>query len=245
MATRRHLQNAPIREALLDIRSSPTVSFDAIASFASSVAEPVEQIADLWQASMELKVGQGATATPSHTAEMVGKRLDFKGRGEVAQLRTSGFTFSKLPPYGTWEGMTQRAFPLWASYSHAAGIERIDQVAVRYINSLQFTLPVTDFESLLLAPPQIPADLPQELAGFMSRVSFKRGEKTATVTQMLEAASADGKEVNFLLDIEVFAPVSLSANDLAALDAAASELRAFKNDVFFGFVTDKAIERYV
>lgn len=246
MATKRHLNNAPIREALVDIRCQPAASLDTVTQFAARIARPGDSVADLWEAMMELKVEQGQQVSPTsfHTATLLGKRIDFADRREVAQVKTIGCTYSRLAPYEKWDSMAERAFDVWGGFVKATRCKTVEQIAVRYINAIQLPMPILDFAEYLSVPPVIPEELPQEVLGFMGRIGFKRGEDVATVTQVLESQTADGNFLNILIDIEVITKCAHSADDLLGIRNTAGRLREFKNDVFFGFVTDKAIERY-
>lgn len=244
MATKRHLEKAPIREALIDIRCQRPARMDIVAGFATGLAGEGDRVSDLWEATMELRVEQQQPPTPSHTAALIGKRIDYGNRREVAQLRTAGCTYSRLAPYDTWEEMADKAFSLWAGFANAVQFETVERIAIRYINSLQLPLPILDFADYLNVPPRIPDGLPQEVLGFMGRIAFKRDEDIATVTQVVESGTLDGKFINFLIDIEVVTKCDHRALDTVAIRTTAERLREFKNDVFFGFVKDPAIERY-
>ena len=246
MAIKRHLDNAPIREALIDIRCPPVASLDTVAQFASSLVKPGDQIADLWEATMEVKLEQGQQLPPtsSHTASLTGKRIDFADRRDVVQLKTTGCTYSRLAPYETWEAMTGQAFEVWGDFVKAVPFEAVERIAVRYVNSIQLPLPILDFATYLTCPPVIPQGLPQEVGLFVSRVSFNREGDIATVTQMIESGTTDGKFLNVLVDIEVATMCNHQAADADGIRTTAKRLREFKNDVFFGFVTDPALERY-
>ncbi|HWH82283.1 MAG TPA: TIGR04255 family protein [Burkholderiaceae bacterium] len=245
MATKRHLNNAPIREALIDIRCQPAASLDAVSQFAGRLVKPGYQIADLWEATMEMKLEQGQPPpAPSHTASLIGKRIDFADRRNVVQLKTTGCTYSRLAPYETWEAMTDHAFEVWGDFVKAVPFEAVERIAVRYINSIQLPLPILDFATYLNCPPVIPQGLPQEVGGFVSRISFSREGDVATVTQMIESGTPGGDFLNILVDIEVATTCSHRAADADSIRTTAKRLREFKNDVFFGFLTDSALERY-
>ena len=195
---------------------------------------------------MEMKLEQGQAPTaPTHTASLTGKRIDFADKKNVAQIKTTGCTYSRLAPYETWEAMTDHAFYIWGEFVSAVRFERVERIAVRYINAVQLPLPIHDFATYLNCPPVIPSGLPQEVDQFVSRVSFRRHLDVATVTQMIESGTHDGKFLNVLVDIEVATTCSHLASDVESIRATAQTLREFKNDVFFGFVTDKVLERYV
>ena len=76
-----------------------------------------------------------------------------------------GFTFSRLKPYETWENLRDEAYRLWQKYREITSPEII-RVALRYINKLEFPLPIKNFSDYLTAAPIVPAELPQGVSSF-------------------------------------------------------------------------------
>lgn len=246
MAKPRHLSRAPIREALIDIQFAPAANLESVAAFAQEAAGVEGSISDLWETKLDLTIGSDGTQH-SNTGTCVGKRIDFPGSKHVVQLRTTGFTFSRLPPYETWEAMSEHALDIGFRYLAAVRPEHVVRLAVRYINTLQIPLPVTAFEEYLTCPPQIPSELPQGLTSFLSRVVIAAPESgdVGVVTQVLEGMTPEGNALSILLDIDASHLCKLNGLQTDKVRAVLDRLRAFKNDAFFGFLEEKAVEQYV
>lgn len=246
MAKPRHLSRAPIREALIDIQFAPAANLESIAAFAQEIAGDAGRISDLWETKLELMIGPDS-AQHSNTGNCVGKRIDFPDSKHVVQLRTTGFTFSRLPPYETWESMSGHALDIAFRYLAAIRPEHVVRLAVRYINTLRIPLPVTAFEDYLTCPPQIPPELPQGVSGFLSRVVITNSQSgdAGIVTQVLEGMTPDGEALSILLDIDVSHPCKLGGLKTDEIRVVLDRLRAFKNDAFFGFLEEKTVEQYV
>ncbi|WP_416760134.1 TIGR04255 family protein [Roseateles sp. So40a] len=248
MATQRHLRNAPIREALIDIRcETPKSPIDLVVAYANKIAVSGSQVNDIWDGEVTFKL-DAAEGEPNslHSATRVGKRVDLpigKHR-DVVQLKARELTFSRLAGYENWESMATPAFECWSGFARSVPMARVDQIAVRYINAIQLPLPIVDFREYLVAPPDIPDGLPQMLRGYMSRVSFGQDDMLANVTQVLEGLTPDGSEASVLLDIEVASPCSMDPLDVGGIREIADRLRNFKNEVFFRYLTEKTLGRY-
>ena len=68
--------------------------------------------------------------------KMNGVRLTSEDGRQVAQLRTDGFSFSRLAPYEDWSTFFAEAGRLWGAYIDIAEPRRTTGVAVRYINQI-------------------------------------------------------------------------------------------------------------
>lgn len=243
MATRRHLDRAPIQEALIDIRFEPPVVSTLVDSMAGEFAKPNGTVHDLWETTFELRGGsEPQTTQTTQTGVRAGKRIDF-GKN-VVQLRTTGFTFSRLAPYQDWEAMSLDAANLWQRYLKAAGEVAIIRLAVRYINVLNLQLPMGDFKEFLNSPPAVPEPLPQAVSSFMTRVVSvdQASNDHAAVTQVFEGLSPGSQEFKLILDIDVFHPCSFGGLDFTQISTVLARLRDLKNDVFFEYLTDKSLE---
>ncbi|WP_081054585.1 TIGR04255 family protein [Burkholderia vietnamiensis] len=245
MAEIRHLANAPIREAIIDIQFVPDVAIEAVDSFAANFASANDRVSDLWSSTLELQV-ESTGVRQSQVGARVGKRIDLYDGKHIVQLRTSGFTFSRLPPYERWEVMSEHALGIWQKYLEAMKPTGISRLATRFINSIEIALPITDFGDFLEYPPEVPDSLPQGVMSFINRVTFAAPSADfTTVTQMLEGMSPDQKSVTILLDIDAAHSAPTPITDLLQAAPILNRLRDTKNKAFFGFLKDKALEPYL
>lgn len=246
MARRRFLRNAPIREAIIDVRITPTIDPSKLATLAEGLKQTFPKQDTLRQGTFGFEIASGELKPSTIESGVRGRLLASEDGKYVLQMRSDGFTFSRLPPYETWERMRQNAKPLWDTYVAAAGASTVSRIAVRYINVMPLPLPIGDFDEYLTAPPQVPAALPQELAGFFSRVIIvsRNIDALAVVTQALEPQAE--QKVPVILDIDVYREVPAaewSASDPRIWDTL-DQLREFKNQVFFECITEKTAELF-
>lgn len=246
MAIPRHLDNAPIREGLINLQFEP-VSLEAVEGFSKGIASSYGNVLDIWNHAFELQVGQAAPTRNERSAH--GRRFDNPKNGppHVVLAQRNSFTYSRLQPYGDWDDLRGAARPLWDKFVAAARPSRVTRVAVRYINSMVLPLqPGEDFSKYLTASPQIPAALPQEVSGFLQRVVTRDAlGNLAVVTQAFEGAQTAGSsDITVIMDIDVFRNTQLKpeADEIwGILDS----LRDFKNRIFFEHLTEAAVELFV
>ena len=243
MARRRFLRNAPIREAIIDLKVAPAVDPTKLAPLFESLKERFPKQEVLQQRTFGFEFGPGELRSSRIDGGAQGGRLTSADGRYIVQLRVDGFTLSRLPPYETWEAMREVAQPLWNDYLRHSQTEKVTRAAVRYINVMDLPLPIRDFKDYLSAPPEIPAALPQELGGFFSRVVIVHRELdvAGVVTQALETAY-DNK-VQVILDIDVFREgrqTDWRVNDPSVWDTL-ERMRDFKNQIFFESITEKTV----
>jgi len=242
MAKYRHLNNAPIVEAIIDFRVKLASNFD-VTGFASlketlhvdypRVQEPREFIAGV----------QFAGTQVQQVLEDKGLRgYFFRSADEknVVQFRKDGFTFSRLKPYTEWEAVLGEAKRLWDLYRAASSPELVTRIALRYINQLSIPLPIKGFADYLTAPPTLPETLPQGLSQFMTRmvVCDAATDIWANITQALPP-STKPNEVTIILDIDVYKQRE-SGFEESNIWPMFEQLRTLKNQIFFDSISEKA-----
>ena len=134
---REHLSRAPLREALIDIQFEPRVSLDAVDRFVVALGDAARSRADLWEASFGVE-GEGDGRPPKTRMGqiVVGRRLELKQGPYVLQCRLTGFTLSRLSPYGEWNDLRTEARRLWTEFRKHIERVTVNRIAVRYINEL-------------------------------------------------------------------------------------------------------------
>lgn len=247
MARKRHLPNAPITEALIDLRVRPREELvpDQLrdASDRLRAMYPTVEEKKIFEA--QISLGAGAGRLRQDSGEIYGYFFRTTDGTQVAQFRKDGFTFSRLQPYTEWAHVRAQAADAWAEYVEVAAPQLVTRVAVRYINHLPLPLPIHDFEEYLLAPPRIPEGAPEGLTGFLSRITGRYPSNVvANVTQTLEPSPASIEHVVVLLDIDVFKPeTDFDPGDPSVWNLL-DHLREVKNDIFFGSITEHTAERF-
>lgn len=241
------LKNAPITEALVDIRCELPKDFnlEQFKAIGKKISEdyPVEKQIHFHEAKINLHGSAGDIATLDR---MNGYRYESTDGIRIVQLRGDGFTFNRLKPYKDWPELRDESVRLWELYKDIAKPERINRIALRYINNLNAPLPMKDFNEYLMCPPEVPKGIPQIIASFFYRVTVPHKDKKirANITQSLEPMVELKHKVPIILDIDVYksTPDGFLDEDILAI---LEKLRNFKNDIFFTSITPKLLEIYL
>jgi uncharacterized protein (TIGR04255 family) len=238
------LKNAPITEALIDIRVKLPSDFNV--KNISSIYESIKNQYPEKQERINSKVKFEPKAEEIVKASSLiidGYRYVSSDKKQIMQVRLDGFTFSRLHPYIKWEELRDEAHRLWQLYKNITSPESITRVAVRYINNLKIPMPIKDFDEYLTAPPTVPEGLPQGVSSFLTRTVIHEPSfgANAIITQALEQVVIDVAPV--ILDIDVF---KLESKGIVEKDAweIIEKLRHFKNKIFFSSITDNLKEMY-
>jgi uncharacterized protein (TIGR04255 family) len=241
MAIYRHLHNAPIIEAIIDIRTKLASNFDLtkFSLLKQKLGENYPQMEERRTFSASIKLRGKEVEQILDNKGLQGYLFKSVDGRNVAQFRRDGFTFSRLKPYTNWNGVITEAKRLWKFYVDEALPEIIPRIAVRYINRLEIPLPINDFEEYLTSPPTIPKSLPQGVSHFLVKITIcdEKLEAMANIIQALEKSSKP-EHVNIILDIDVFKQEESGFNR-DEIWQNFEQLRDLKNRIFFDSITEK------
>lgn len=245
----RHLSHAPITEALVDFRVQLEEGFSL-----KHFEEVVGRLSKEYPTRGAIKtvratVGLGdPTVRPDVEHGEFGVLIRAADEKSLAQFRIDGFTFNRLEPYTSWDDIYPETIRLWREYVAAAKPIAVVRLAARYINRLKFALPIKDLREYLIEPPRVPEGLPETLKGYLTRLVIHDSlhEHSAIVTQSFEANPAEPDQAVLLLDIDAFKafPKPLKASEHDQIDFVLARLHAFKNEIFFRSITQRASELF-
>lgn len=244
MAECRHLSSAPITEAVVDLR----VRFED-----SNAERDLERLESRIKAEfpkkkqrLEMRVEIGPDKDkPGSKISSVGFLFYSADDKHVVQCKPDGFGFSRLAPYGTWDELITAAWGPWEQYRDEFGPSRVVRISSRFINKLP--LPGNlDFDDYLTVAPRLPPNVPQQLSAFSSAVVIPNvAEKmTAIVRTNFDSAGIQDNLTFVILDIDTVTDCDLAPNDDSGIRKTIDRLRMVKNDLFFGSLTDKAVELF-
>jgi uncharacterized protein (TIGR04255 family) len=242
------LKNPPIREAIIDINIQPFLVGD------KSIFEPLREkmgshfpiIEELNTLEQTIHFGtEGAVGEPKNYV----RGLIFKSEDQktIVQCRMDGFTLNRLSPYTDWDDVFPKAMSCWDVYRSVLKPQSVSRLVVRYINELTLTsTPSSLPEYLNIAPPLVPLDEGLDIFQFIYQqgVVLKNSEIQSNVTLAYEGNAHDGNPV-IILDIDCSHMNSIISINIEELKPIFNKLRAVKNKIFFGSITDKTKELYL
>jgi len=195
------------------------------------------------QAVLEFKSGAIAT---SQTKDFGVRGYLFRSADgkEVVQFRSDGFTFNRLAPYTSWDELFPKALVYWKLFVDIARPDVVTRLAVRCINHMRIPEGKVDFDDYLSAGPRVPPELPQTIAGFLTRVVVfdPQQDIAGNVTQALETA-LDERFTTVIMDIDVYKVNEWRSDDPRIIETFGL-LHEFRNRVFFSHITDKTAELF-
>lgn len=243
MARHRHLPNAPITEAVIDIRVRLTIALtdDILQTLRSAFLADFPTIEDQRSYEGFIHFEPEGVSQSGIDRGIVGLLCRSDERQEAVQLSSTGYAFSKLQPYTSWEEVLSSAQRFWARYIALVRAEMVTRLGVRYIN--QFEVPRhQSVERYVTNAPRLPENIDQammrnSLTRFLVR--DERSDVSARVVQVMETGDAGTKVI---IDTDAFRPDESRAD--TNFWPAFGDLRDMKNRVFFGSITDKAAEEF-
>jgi uncharacterized protein (TIGR04255 family) len=240
-----HYRNAPITEAVLDLRVAPRpdLKVEELAKVIAGdeVAYPTVEAMNAVTGSMMVTPVASATNTVTTHIGFVFRHKD--GR-YLHQARLDGFTLSELPKYSRWQDLRDEAFRRWSQYRDIVRPAGVRRAALRYVNRIDVPEPLTDIESYLRTYPFISDSLPQMIDGYFLQLGIplqKIGGR-ATITEAIIQPQRPGI-VSIVLDIDVFKEYSTPASEQEAWSML-DQIRDIKNDIFEACITDKTRELF-
>ena len=235
---------APITEALIDIRCSTpdALELDDLRDFALPLDErfPTSRLQSQFESHIRVEGGQ---PNPSVAMQHAVRGFSFFSDKEdrVVQARRDGFTFSRLHPYDSWDGLRSEARELWERYCLVAQPVGVQRLAVRYINRIPLPSGTVQLSDWFNLHPQLPSTLESPMEEFLMRVVARHPDEPtyrSITTQATQPSGPDGRPA-VMLDIDVFTHVQLQP-DSEQVWKILEDLRTYKNDVFFATITDLA-----
>lgn len=234
-----HYENAPITEALIDIRVELPIGETGL-QLLETVHDRVKhrypgkkkRIYVTGQFSAGDEVGASASQT------LMGFSFSSEDGKQVFQARRDGFTFSRLRPYGSWPELRDEARRLWDIYRGVVNPRKITRVAVRYINQIDIPFSPIEYKDYFRTTPEVSPDLPQALSAFFMQLQFPQIDFGGLlILTQTPVSPPNPATTSVILDLDVYKQTEMvSDTDAWGL---LETLRNRKNEFFEGCITER------
>lgn len=241
------LKNVPIQEALIDfqVSFSKDLSLDALLGLYPRIKDnfPIQDKKFKWTTGFQIKDEAAQISQPS--GGQIGYIFKSDDNTKVLQVSLEGFTFNKLPPYGSWAQFSEEAKSLWELFVSEIKPIKINRLDLRYINRIEIPMPVKDLKDYILTCPQIAPDVPNSVTNMLMKLDIALNdiEAFAIITESL-GQPVQGQSTNklpLIFDIDVFKITNLEPMN-PKVWSYLEELRIAKNTIFFKSLSDKTLE---
>jgi uncharacterized protein (TIGR04255 family) len=239
-----HLSNPPITEAVIEIRTPSSVSWNKSeiqAELKSKLTEyPEQRSAQGFVSQLQL----GAGKEPSVKTQDLGWQGVQVTSGDkkcIAKFQLEFFSFSRLQPYESWDIFTSEAIRLWEIHKNLAKPIEVQRMGVRFINRfpiLAQPAKITDYFTTFID--ELPS-MNLLLGGFLHHDIFiipghPYKMNVIKTVQNLESTTDSA----FILDVDIFTSQPFSANT-EQIEKHLKDMHWLKNKVFFNMVTSEQI----
>jgi uncharacterized protein (TIGR04255 family) len=234
--------NAPITEALIDIRVLPRegLSVEDFRKLGGEFGSEFKVQNDQFRLSGS--VTPGASSVPPVTTKI---GIQFVGQAKLFHAQIDGWSFNKLAPYRGWEEeFRDQARTLWRAYREIAQPQAISRVALRYVNRLDLPMPMRDLEVYLRTYPELAPDLPQALSSFLMQLQIPHDDINAFLyLNMAMVPPARENVASIVLDLDLIRTVNIPQTE-EDLWGCIEILRSRKNKIFEACITDPTRELF-
>jgi uncharacterized protein (TIGR04255 family) len=242
------LKNPPIVEAVVDINCDmpPTFNVEALPEKALELFRPeYPQVKKQYVEQYEFKPQPGAPPDYSLKRGVSGLQFMQSDGKQVIQVRTGGYSFNRLAPYGSLDEYLVEIKRTWEIFVSLTRPNSIRSIQLRYINRIMLPLGPTgvtlsDYFKITSYP-----DIGNlVMTGFLHQISSVDSATNNTATVILTGLPPEKGQAPILLDISVAWQGSLPVEDVGILVAKIQSLRALKNSVFSNTLTPQCLNLY-
>lgn len=243
MVRSRHLSNAPIVEAVFDFKVKQTKTFEI-----EHLTALAERLSNSFSESQEIRpVGfihlfKDKDATQGKPKRgLLGYKLVTEDTRNILQIRQDGFTYSRLKPYTGWNDLTRETQKYWDIYYETCKPEFVTRSAIRYINHFSVPGNAAILKQYLESPPNIPIGCSQNINRFVAQVTSTHSENI--MSNFIQIFESTGKlnESTVIMDIDVYQQKEVEPK-IQDIWLVFEKFRKIRNNLFFGNITEQAVE---
>jgi len=240
------LANPPIKEAIFHLRFKKgySIPLEEIKLFCEELSANYPTMNEVFRFHMEARVGKNQKGDVTADQAPNGYRLLNKDKSLVLQFQLDGFMISKVEPYISWEELKAVAIPIVEKVGNKFPKLVYDRIALRYINffTLKFEGPLNDYFRI---SPVFPKEVSDKLGQFEIRLAVPKQETNTKATVKLGIDPiANVGAYKTVFDIDVFKEGEYPSIQVNKIVKDFSDIRNFKNEIFFKGLTEKTLKLF-
>jgi uncharacterized protein (TIGR04255 family) len=246
-----HLSRAPITEAVIEVRARVEVPWneqEIAPQYIQKLPDYPERSSERgMEQRLDFRPGLGVVADVKQGFDFYWNGLRFRAadKPQIVQLFRDLFSFTRLSPYENWEAFSEEAIRLLAIHQEVARPSMVQRLGVRFINRIEIS-PGIRFEDYFTAPPREMSGLRLPFAGFFHNdtLAVSGHSYLINLIRTMQVPQDTLRERPALfLDIDVFT-LEPFALELRLLEQHLKNMRWLKNKIFFGNLTESALQKY-
>lgn len=239
--------NAPIKEALIELRFSKKLKSEELEAFRKSILE--DEFGDIEPiTTMEMGFNiDGNEVSTTKTSRLAGYTLSLSQTFKIRLLHDR-VIWSQSAPYDSWDKLLEKAEGVWPCIAKIFNLSDLSRIGVRYVNDLAIPFNdhgSVDLEDYVLVLPRAPEGVPSQATGFLSRLIFEHPEQSAKSNLSIASDKVLDNEVHIILDIDVYRLYQAGySGTFIELKSVLETLRSLKNNLFEHCITVKTRELF-
>jgi uncharacterized protein (TIGR04255 family) len=238
-----HLNQAPIREAVLDlfVEARPDLRTPELREYCNDVRDEFPDVVPIRHLEAQFALTEDGATSSSATGER-GFLCWTTDRLRATQARRDGWTVNHVGSYESWDSLRAQARALFPRYVQHARPRAVSRAALRYIN--EFDVSFERLADQLLIGAKLPPLAPAPWRTSTARVELAFAEGVlGSVTQHVTAPAAPTVPTKVILDIEVASATRLEPES-DELWRALDNLRNAKNELFFSALASELMDQF-
>ncbi len=241
-----HLTDAPATEAIIFIAFKPTrfATLDAIHKFQHKMANTFPFSTPILTHNNRIQVLNDKPSYTQHV-EQQGVQLENQEQRLIAKIGLDSLFLSKLKPYTDGTDLISNYKSLFERYLELLQPENIQHISMRYIN--QFDVEADSADKYLNYLPGLNFYDSKTVYGgenLFRTVMADENNCRAYYTQLIRPIKKNNEMyLNVTIDIDAHKQGFIDS-DWDSLNAVMSQLRYFKNNIFFASITPECVKLF-
>ncbi len=238
MQKSKHYSNAPLTEAIIDLKVTlpDSVNIDTLANIHPYIKELFPIVEEIHRGSITLQPNMEAPINAFR--QIHGFLFRSEDKVKIFQATLNEFTFNRLKPYTNWEELRDDAKYMWKIYRNITRPETVTRAAVRFVNRFELPGSTLDLKKYLRIFPELTPELPQkEMSNFFMQLLVPQEDCQLIISEAI-VPPTNPDTLSVILDLDLFREQIWKSDD-DKIWQYLEKLRQLKNAIFEASITDE------